>query len=173
MTNENQMFEMSEEDALSEAPVKTPPQTVVVVPEVTAADVPNEDQVLAFTHLQRKLVVTALTKQGVPIADTRQMSVLLQTLDGMDRQALTRKRMSADKEIAKGAQDSNTALLAEVLKRIPNVGRPESGVVIQGLREIPTLPSTIEAGELVDGQTEKAPPQDTYQSFMARTTTGS
>jgi hypothetical protein len=168
MSNENSAFEMSEEDALNEAPVNTPKQPVEVLPEVTAADVPDEDQVLAYTHQQRKRIVKELTEKGVPVTDTKQMSILLGTLDGMDRQALSRKRMNADKEIAKGQQDANAELLASVLKNIPNVARPPEGTPISGEQAAPRLPDNIQAGTLVEGQTEKAPPQDTYQSFMAR-----
>jgi hypothetical protein len=173
MANEIQPDVMDEEHALNEAPIDTPKQPPAPLPEVTAADIPNEDQVLAHTHQIRKQIVSDLMKSGTPINDSKQMSALLQTLDGMDRQSLTRKRMSADKEIAQGTNDTNTALLAAVLKSIPNIPRPANGEAIPVTRELPSLPDTIDMGEVVDGQTEKAPPQDTYQSFMARNTQAS
>jgi hypothetical protein len=168
MGHENTMSEMSEADAYDEAPVITPPAQVEPPVEVTAADVPDADQVLAFTHAHRSRVVEAITKSGIPVNDKEQMTALLKTLDGMDKQSLGRKRMDADKEIAQGTNDTNTALLASILKSIPNIARPENGGEIPIVREVPVLPADIVFDNPVDGQTEKAPPQDTYQSFMAR-----
>lgn len=170
MRTENIPSEMSEEDAYLEAPVKTPKNKPEALPEVTAADAPDEDEVLAFTHQMRKRVVRDITKDGTPVNDSRQMGVLLQTLDGMDRSAITRKRMRVDQDIAKGTNESNAGLLAAVLRSIPNVGRPAPGEAPLVERAIPVLPDTVDIGQMVEGQTEKAPPQDTYQSFMARNT---
>jgi hypothetical protein len=168
MSHENTTSEMSEADAYEEAPVITPAAPVEPLPEVTGADVPDPDQALAYTHALRSRVIRDLTKSGIPINDKEQMTALLKTLDGVDKQSLSRKRMDADKEIAKGTNDTNTALLASILKSIPNVARPENGAAIPVVREVPVLPADIVMDELVEGQTEKAPPQDTYQSFMAR-----
>ena len=159
---------MSEADAFDEAPVNTPPKHIDPPVVVTAADVPDADQVLAFTHAHRQRVVTEITKSGIPVGDKEQMTALLKTLDGMDKQSLGRKRMDADKEIAQGTNDTNTALLASVLKHIPNIARPADGSPIPIVREVPVLPADIVCDDVIDGQTEKAPPQDTYQSFMAR-----
>jgi hypothetical protein len=171
MPNENQTQTMSDEDAATEVDVLTPPQPLVPDVVVTAADLPDELEAMAYTHAQRVRVVKEITKQGIPAQDKEQMTSLLKALDGMDRQSLTRMRMSADKEIAKGTNDTNTALLAAVLKQIPNMPRPENGGAIPVIRDVPQLPADFEVGNLVDGQTEKSPPQDTYQSFMARTVT--
>jgi hypothetical protein len=173
MSHENTTSEMSEADAYDEAPANTPPAHIDPPVEVTSEDVPDPDQVLAFTHAHRSRVIEQLTKSGVPINDKEQMTALLKTLDGMDKQSLGRKRMDADKEIAKGTNDTNTALLAAVLRSIPNVPRPENGATVTIVREVPVLPADIVVDTLVDGQTEKTPPQDTYQSFMARTTQAS
>lgn len=173
MSHENTTSEMSEADAYDEAPVDTPPKHIDPPVEVTAADVPDADQVLAFTHAHRARVITQLTQNGIPVNDKDQMTALLKTLDGMDKQSLGRKRMDADKEIAQGTNDANTALISAVLKHIPNIARPADGSPIPVVRETPTLPADIVCDDVIDGQTEKAPPQDTYKTFMARQYSGS
>lgn len=130
---------------------------------------PEDDQILASTHELRKRVVSTLTKNGteIPVSDPKQMTALLQTLDGMDRQALGNKRIKVD-EAANKTAEQNAYMIASLLQQVTSKKPFEvMDAAARERREPPTLPADVPAPQLVEGETATAAPSQDYESFMA------
>ena len=137
---------------------------VVSSPQTTDPD----DEVLQFTQSKRMEIVNKLTAKGIPTDSNDDMGNLLKTLDGMDRVALGRKRIKADEGIAGANQAAAAAVIATLLQKANSGGaKPfQSDTLVD--REIPVLGNDIPAPVLVDGETETAPSQMSYDGFMAK-----
>ena len=125
----------------------------------------SEDQILAFTHSTRKQVVNSLMSKGVP-QDGESLNILLKTVDGMDRAALTRKRIKADEKVADQAAAAS-GLIAQVLLAVGNRRGHQEPVQTLIHREPPMLGLEIPAPILVEGECEVNPVQTQYAAFMA------
>lgn len=138
-----------------------PPMPAVIVRE-------SDDDILARSHELRKRIVCTLTKDGtqIPVADPRQMQVLVQALDGMDRQALGNKRIKLEEQVNK-TQEEAAGLIGALLQRVTSQKPFEAIDVIA--REAPTLPASVPPPRLVEGETATAAPQQDYDSFVAQT----
>lgn len=157
-----------DEDYHEEAPL-LPRIVVEEAPEPTEFVLPAEESILAFTHHHRTKLVKVLSKSiSGPdgMIDPDMMRVMLQTLDGMDRQTLTRVKVKADKENAAGVAQINAGVLAELLHRVPMGLPPLSGVLEH--RAMPELPDGLELPALTEGETDLVVAQDNYTNFMAR-----
>jgi len=155
---ENTEIEMSEEDAMA---IELPPLIKVVpVVDTVEHELPSENSVLAYTHHVRKKLIAQMMKDGV----CEDPKVVLQALDGMDRQALTRARLQVDKETAQGVGQANQAVLAGLIRALKSEAPP----LLATARTAPQLPSHILPPSLVEGETDTSPAQDTYTGFSAR-----
>lgn len=124
----------------------------------------TEDQVLLYTRSKRMELANKLTEKGVP-TEKETASVLLQTLDGLDRSSLTRLRIKADEQANKNNGQS-AAIIAEVLNRIGSSRPYEMNGVCR--REIPQLPNDIPSPEVVEGELDTNPIQMDYDSFTKK-----
>jgi len=125
----------------------------------------SEDQILAFTHSTRKQVVNSLMSKGVP-QDGESLNILLKTVDGMDRAALTRKRIKADEKVADQAAAAS-GLIAQVLLAVGSRRGQLEPVQTITHREPPMLGPDIPTPILVEGECEVNPIQVQYDAFMA------
>ncbi len=126
------------------------------------------DQDLEFTRGVRKDVVTALTKGGIAADDPKKLSILLQTLDGMDRAALTQKRIKADEGIS-STKAAAAATIAHLFmdNRLKSVGAILD-VEARPARATPQLGNDVPDPMIIDG--ELGPTNnENYDAFMART----
>lgn len=123
----------------------------------------SEDQVLARTRGVRLKIVGSLTKteQGFP-ADPDDAKLLVKVLDGLDKSALTTKRMKVDEAIAQGTAASGKELVAALLSRVSHAYNGAVTVVL----EAPTLGSEIPDPELLPGEMDVGTKQLDYTTFM-------
>lgn len=138
-----------------------------------SADIPEntltEDQVLAYTQGKRKFIVDTLLKDNKIPGDRAELTLLVQSLDGMDRAALTNKRIKADEKASEATAGSAAAiakLLTELGGRQKNFHNDD--VTDLTPREAPVLGSHIPDPVLVPGETDVSSPQLDFESFTAR-----
>lgn len=127
----------------------------------------SEDQVLAYTQTKRKAIVQELTKSGAVPEDNSSRNMLLQALDGMDRAALTSKRIKAEEKgnsALAGAAGIVAAMLNQVSgKRLVSMEDP---VDVES-RPAPALGMDVPPPQLVPGETEINPGQLDFDTFVA------
>lgn len=131
----------------------------------------GDDDILAYSHRLRKKIVCDLTDNGtkVPVGDKAQMTALIQTLDGMDRQALGNKRIKVDEQ-ANRTQEQSAAMIAQLLQKVTSRNPFEVlDVEAREVRPTPQLPSNIPAPRLVEGETATVAVQQDYDTFVAQT----
>lgn len=121
-----------------------------------------EDAVLEYTQKVRQGIVSSLIQNGFVPGDNSDRNMLLSALDGLDRQALTNKRIKADQENARGMNNA-AGLVAQVLAA---VGRSSREIVVVN-RDAPVLGSEIPEPQLVPGELDQNPEQMNYESFIA------
>lgn len=127
-----------------------------------------EDQDLDFTRSKRRQIVTALCKDDKVPTDPEQLNLLLKTLDGIDKPALVKLRIKADEGISNNAAVA-AAALAQVFMNPNSKRKPEVielGVVDES--KIPELPNDLPVPQVLPGELDVNPAQETYDSFMAR-----
>jgi hypothetical protein len=123
-----------------------------------------EDEVLDYTQRVRRTVVTELTKGGIP-GDNNDRALLVQALDGLDRQAMGVKRIKADEKSASGLSEAS-ALVAQLLREAGR-SRQNHDVIDVVVREAPTLGADVPRPQLVPGELDIAPRQMNYDEFAA------
>ena len=86
-------------------------------------------------------------------------------LDGLDKSALTTKRMKVDEQIAAGAAASGKEIIAALLTKVSHAYAGNGPMIII---EAPTLSLTeVPEPELLPGETELGTKQLTFETFMA------
>ena len=123
----------------------------------------TEDEVLTYTRTKRMALANKLTEAGIP-TEKETATVLLQTLDGLDRSSLTRLKIKAEEQANKN-NTAAAAAIAEILSKVNNQAYQMPGLT---RREIPVLPSSISDPDIVDGELETNPPQMDYQTFTSQ-----
>lgn len=120
---------------------------------------------LAYTlDLRKRLIGDMLSEEGIPPKDTKDRAIFLQALDGIDRQALTVKRMSVDKGI--GDKQAEAAAMMAALFADPRALRqPTEG----GRLDVPELPEEIVPTRVIPGELSYDHGTDTYDKFIERT----
>lgn len=127
----------------------------------------GDDEILAYSHQLRKKIVRDITDNGtkVPLDDKVRMTALIQTLDGMDRQALGNKRIKVE-EKAGQSREQMAGTIAQLLQQVTG-HRPFEVVEVEA-REAPTLPAEVPPPRLAEGETATVAPQQDYDTFMAQ-----
>lgn len=126
----------------------------------------SDEDVLAYTRGKRQDLVEYLTQNGAPKCKEDQV-VLLASLDGLDRSALSRMKIQAEQEnAAMGA--SAAAMVAAVLSQVGtrNIYQVEGGVD----REAPKLPAEIPDPVVVEGELDTGTQNLDYDSFIKKMT---
>lgn len=126
----------------------------------------SDDEILTHSHELRKRIVNKLTNNGtaIPVDDRAQMTALIQTLDGMDRQALGNKRIKVEEQ-ANRTQEQAASTIASLLQAV-TAQRPFEQAIPVVAREVPTLPATVPPPQLVEGETAVTAQQHDYDSFQ-------
>lgn len=132
--------------------------------EINPADM-TEDDVLLYTRSKRVQLANKLTERGVP-TEKEDASLLLQTLDGLDRSSLSRLKIKAE-EKANTNNAHAAAIIAQVLSQIGSskIYQVEGGVPRQ---VAPLLPNHIPDPEIVEGELETHPHQMDFDSFSQK-----
>lgn len=131
--------------------------------EAPVTPVMDDDQILDYTQNKRIEIVKSITKEKIP-DDPEQQRILLQTLDGMDRGALGRKRLKIEDKAADNAGNA-AAVVAAFLK---NRNRDVIDVPAQevGRRTLPTLGADIPEPVLVEGELSQTAQQMSFEQFQ-------
>lgn len=121
----------------------------------------TEDEVLTFTKTKRMELAKALTEKGAP-TDKDNQTILLHTLDGLDRSSLGRLKIKAEEQ----ANKTTGAAAAVIAKVLAQAGHALYQTDTPVARETPALPSYIPDPEIVEGELDVSPQQMNYDTFM-------
>jgi len=129
---------------------------------MSAIALQTEDDVLLYTRGKRVELATHLTKDGAP-KDKDEQQVLLATLDGLDRSALSSKRIKVEEQATKN-MTGQAAMIAAVLASVD----PRTTMRFRTERDPETvaLPSSIPHPAVVEGELEDNPGNLDYDTFM-------
>lgn len=129
-----------------------------------------DDELLTWGVEQRKDFIRKMMKaDGSLPDDPKERALVLKALDGIDKTAVSRKRLKIEDKAA--TSNAETAkLIAEFYGRV-QVSNPF--VIDQNMQEVPPrpapqIPANMPDIEVVDGEMETTPPQDDYAGFMKR-----
>jgi hypothetical protein len=123
----------------------------------------NEDQVLAYTQSKRRKIVDKLTDAGKIPDDKTEASLLISALDGMDRAALTQKRIKSDEKSAQGMAGAASV----IAKLLTQVGSNNKSNHISDDITPPTIGKEVPDPQLVPGEAEFTPGQMDFDTFTA------
>lgn len=128
----------------------------------------DEDQYLDYTQQVRQKVVQELTKENKLPDDPKMANVLLSTLDGMDRNALGRKRIKVDQETNQ-AVDGMSGLVAQMLRqsRLPEFFQATQDPDAPQ-RAAPRVEGDLPDGDIVEGELSQHPIQISIDDFQSR-----
>lgn len=136
----------------------------------SAGQAETDDEILDYVHQQRKRIVTGILPEVIAsTTDPKNVSLALQALDGMSRDALGRKRIQVEE---KGANASGTAgaIIAQMLRQATGLKPFEVDTPSQ--RPPVELGADVPRPELVAGETDTVAPQGNYESFTSVTRAG-
>lgn len=142
--------------------IPTPRKTVA--PEVQYELSENDDENLKITQRARMLLVNTNLKDD-RLGDPKFQAQLNKSLDAIDKQILTRKRLDIENRNA-NTNEANKDLVAAMLSQMatPNV---LAAKVVDPNRKIPELGPDIPPPVLVDGETAIGVANMDYETFMA------
>lgn len=140
---------------------------LVIEPVLDAASM-SEDQILQLTQkarvgFVRGIMETAKTASGLPDC-TEQRDALFKNLDALEKVALTKKKITADKEGATGVSNA-VHVISQLLRQSTN---HYGSLPAHADREPPKLGSHIPEPVLVEGETEIEAAQMDYDSFVTK-----
>ena len=127
----------------------------------------NDDEVLDFTHSKRVWLLDQLTANGTKLPeDVKETKIVAQLLDGMDKQALGKKRIRLDEKVV-DTQAGAAAIMANIL----SMAAGQKPFIVQNAvaREVPVLGSDVPAPVLVEGEISTAPYVQDFDTFMKST----
>lgn len=137
--------------------------------DVVKPALPDEDDVLAYTHQQRLHMLGQVLAQGKLPEDPSMAKVAVSLLKDMDAAALGRKRIKVDEKIA-DTQEQAAGVIAKVLGAAA-LHKPYRIADAKDItpRPAPTLGSEIPPPRLVEGEMDEVTSHESYESFVART----
>lgn len=124
-----------------------------------------EDQDMDFSNGVRKQLIGKIIEKGIPVDDTKQCGILLQALDGIDRQALGKKRIKVEEDAGKSAAGMASAI-ADLLRQ-QQTGITASQAPV-GSKPPPMLGSEVPPPVLIEGETSVVASQLDYDSFTSK-----
>lgn len=110
-------------------------------PEISA------EQDIQFVRGKRKFIVDTLMKDNKIPEDRTAASVLLAALDGLDRSAISRKRIASDNKNAQ-ANGAVAAIISKMLMQVNNT----TPTTIDEERVIPVLGNDLGTVEILPGE---------------------
>jgi hypothetical protein len=125
----------------------------------------QEDSVLDYTQAKREQVVNRLSSNGMP-GDVKELSVILAALDGMDRAALTKKKIQSESELGSKAALAGAAIteLLTNLRSQPGGDRPNATVQEAQV----TAPMGLSAPSILPGELEGSDPTVNYENLIEK-----
>jgi hypothetical protein len=145
----------------------------VVQPVLNPATLPaamSDEEALDFTQRHRRGLVDALTIGGPP-TDGEVANVLLKTLDGIDRQALTKMKIKSDENASNNSDALAASVIAGVFAQLKGKNPYEreliEGEFVDNTPPVPDL-NKLPAITLVPGETDIGTSDLTYESFTSK-----
>lgn len=123
----------------------------------------KDDETLDYTQVMRRKLIDDMTKGNKMPEDTKDRMTFLAALDGMDRNALGKKKIKVDDKQATANSDT-AAIIAEIYKKLG----PKSLDNFSEENIIPQLPSGIEEPAIDDGEMVIGTQSDGYEEFSAK-----
>ncbi len=126
----------------------------------------QEDLDLAYTRdIRRKIVDEQMSASG----EARDIKVVLQALDGIDRQALTKMKIKSDEGMNSAAAMAVGALATLFLDpRAKKMGEVID-IAAGAARTVPELPADLPMPEILPGEMDAGGgAQENYDTFMSR-----
>lgn len=145
----------------------------ITIPPVPTVVTPMKDEdSLNYTQNIRKRVVEDLIQGGKMPSDPKDRAQLLATLDGMDRQVLTKQKIKIEEKSADAdrlAAEVMAAIVAQTRGRSPFERPVIEGQVVQPRLGAPVLDtSKIPKFEPVPGETDVGIADMNCETFMAK-----
>lgn len=167
--------ETNNDDGIVEASDMLEPTEVILAKDtgdaIASADVKplmSDEATLAFTQNTRLTIASQLMSKGTIPEDKGDRALLMNVLDGMDRQVINKMRVDAEKDQT-NALAAAAVSIGHLLNTVSNdVYRTPTPVA----RELPELPIeciTLVEGNLVEGELSTSYTQETIDEFRART----
>jgi hypothetical protein len=125
----------------------------------------SDDAVMDYTQQMRMRIIAGLTKGGNLPMDVKEQATLMKALDGLDKQAIGKKRIVTENALA-DTQKQTARLINDVFKTIGGRGMGE--VIDAVMREVPRLPDSVPDPDLVDGELDATSTPLTFDTFVAR-----
>lgn len=122
----------------------------------------KEDNVLDYTQRKREEVINKLTQNGMS-GDVKELGIILAALDGMDRAALTKKKIQADSEIGSKSAIAGAAI-TELLTNMRYQMKPEPAQSVAP--DQITAPGHIPTPEVIPGELDGSDPTVNYDSII-------
>lgn len=121
----------------------------------------TDDEILDFTRKLRIEALRDLVQSGKISEDSSDRNFFTSLVSGLDAQAIQNKKIATDQKIATG----NAAVIADILAKIPaNAFAAKPGEIVDVSTKV--LPDTVPPAIPVPGETDVAPPQLDYDSFV-------
>lgn len=126
----------------------------------------SDDEVLAFTRGVRVKVVQQLFTAEAISGDTSDRNLLVNMLNGLDSQAISSKRIVAEKDIADMTSASIATLISQIDKKTIFSGNGNNNGEITDVEFRACLPADLPNPETVPGEMAVVTGQMDYVTFM-------
>ena len=127
----------------------------------SAGHAESEDDILDYVHGQRKRILDHVMGQKVP-DDPKMIGIALQTLDGMSRDALGKKRIKVD-EKTNATAEAASGIIAQLLRQASGGTPFQTDKPVH--RPDVVLPADVPPPSLVEGETATVAPQGSFDDF--------
>ncbi len=129
----------------------------------SAGQAESEDEILEYVHGQRKRILNAVMGEKIP-DDPKMIGIALQTLDGMSRDALGKKRIKVEEQ-GNATAEQATGIISELLRKATGLAPFEAAQPVS--RPPVQLGGDVPPPTLVEGETATVAPQGSYESFTS------
>lgn len=129
-----------------------------------------DDELLEWGVEQRKDFIKKMMKaDGSLPDDPKERALVLKALDGIDKTAVSRKRLKIEDKAATNAAET-AKLISQFYERVSS---KDPFVIDQNMQEVPVraapkLPDNSPEVDTVEGEMDTTPSQGSYDEFMGR-----
>lgn len=148
---------------------KTPLGLLASDPVFDEAPVDDIDQILKLTQRARLKLLTEITKSSGYTDDPKMLNVVVKTLDSIDKQSLTVKKISSDEGMNNRNQIAMGAIIEALNdpKKLQAYNQSLDSVMVSRQNDI-IVPDDAETIVVIEGELSAVGNVEDYKSFMAR-----
>lgn len=126
----------------------------------------KEDAVLDYTQEKREQIIAKMTQNGMP-GDPKDLYVILNALDGMDRAALTKKKIQSESELGSKAALAGAAITEILTNLRGNITKERELTNTTPTATQTQAPSSIVAPPIIEGELEGANSNINYDNIAS------